>query len=195
MGVIEFATEAYARVQKKLLPPGRWRTDESSVLHRVFLAVGDELVRIGGRLAAAVRETVPTEASDLIPEYESELGLPGTGADEERVALIVSRYTEHGRYRPVDYQNALAPLLGLDPGDVEVIEISRADAIAMDDDQEKYRFFVFRDPDLGGSWDVDAAQAELDAMKKTTTRGHVIESKTFTCDDPYSLCDRDLLGE
>ncbi len=113
---------------------------------------------------------------------------------EERRAHVVSRLLLRQRVRPADYQEVLAPVLGLNPEDVEIIEHSRAHAIAVGDDQEIYRFFVFRDPVLPGFYDIAQAQAIVDEISHSHTKGYVIESDNFLCDDPFSLTDRDILG-
>jgi hypothetical protein len=67
-------------------------------------------------------------------------------------------------------------------------------ASSMGDDREIYRFFVYRDPALPGTYDIEGAQALVDDISPSQTAGYVVESIDFLCDDPYSLCDRDLLG-
>jgi hypothetical protein len=71
---------------------------------------------------------------------------------------------------------------------------TQAFAASIDDDPEIYRFFIHRDPASAGTYYLDSAQEIVDAIKPSHTDGHVIESIDFLCDDPYSLCDRDLLG-
>lgn len=185
----------YRRMTRELLPPGRvWRWLSSSLLFKVFDACAEEVGRIEARVRDLFFESDPTTALELVPEYEAELDLEASGTIEERQARIVARHVARQRVRPVDYQNALAPLLGQEPADVVVIERSRADAIAMNDDREIYRFFIYRDPALPGAYYVDAAQALVDAIAHSHTQGHVIESIDFLCDDPFSLTDRDILG-
>jgi len=106
----------------------------------------------------------------------------------------VSKTVQNQGFRPADFQQEMAPLLGQDPADVVVLERSRAVAIAVGDDREIFRFFVYRDPTLPGTYFLSSAQQHIDAMKPDHTVGYVIESINFLCDDPHSLCDRDLLG-
>lgn len=189
------APNKYARMMFALLPPGRvWRLIGDSFLGNVFAACADELGRIEARAAALIEEADPRTAVELLPEYEAELELESTGTTAERQARIVARLVARQRYRPSDFQTALAPLLGQLAEDVVVIERSRADAIAMGDDREIYRFFVYRDPTEPGTYYLDSAQALVDKIKPTHTKGHVIESIDFLCDDGFSLCDRDILG-
>lgn len=187
--------EAYARVLKALLPPGRvWRTDPDGTVSKLFLAAGDELERVELRARDLLEEADPRTANELLPDYERVLGLPSDGSLEERRARVAGHLLKRSRFRPVDFQEALAPILGQATDDVVVMENDRAFAVLVGDDREIFRFFVYRDPTLPGSYDVDAAQGLMDRMKPSHTQGHVIESIDFLCDDPFSLCDRDRLG-
>ena len=188
--------EAYARAMALLLPPGRiWRVVGGSLTMGALTGAGDELVRVGERGQDLIRESDPRTADELLPDFERVLALDSTGTLDERRARVVARLIARQRYRPVDFQEALAPLLGQDPEDVVVIERTHAQAILIDPDgREIFRFFIYRDPGLPGTYDLAAAQDLVDAIKPAHTMGHVIESIDFLCDDPYSLCDRDLLG-
>ncbi len=185
---------AYQRMQLALLPPGKlWRLFES-LLTKLFLGSADELERVDTRAGDLLRESNPAKAVELLPEYEAELDLEAAPTTAERQARVVSRYVARQRYRPIDFQNALSPLLGLDPGDIVVIERSAAFAASIGDVREIFRFFIYRNPALPGVYYLDSAQELVDLIKPSHTAGHVIESINFLCDDPYSLCDRDLLG-
>ncbi|HET7505100.1 MAG TPA: putative phage tail protein [Kofleriaceae bacterium] len=166
----------------------------SSLLSSLLLDCADELARIHGRADDLLREADPSIATELLPDYERDLGEPSTGAPAERRARVVSRLVRRQRFRPVDFQVALAPLLGQAPAEVVVIERTRAFCVAVGDDREIYRFFIFRAPSLPGVAFLASAQAMVDRMAPSHTQGHVIESINFQCDDPHSLCDRDLLG-
>lgn len=195
MGIIAFSAAAYAKVQKALLPPGKlWSQVLDSYLAKVFLSAGDEMARISGRAVDIMSESDSATTVELAPEFETELLLVSTGTDSERQDRIVAREIEESQFRPEDVKVALAPYLALASTAVEVFETSRALAITIGDANEIYRFYVFRDPLLAGTPDIAAAQAELDTMAHSHTKGHVIESEDFLCDDPYSLCDRDILG-
>ena len=195
MGLIQFTADSYARMQGLLLPPGRlWKLTGDSVILRVFKAAGDELVRVNQRMADILRESVPTTVTEMIPDFEVEFALASTGTTEERRARIVAKEKARPSFRPPDVLVAMAPYLGLDAEDLELIEISRASAISMSEDRAIYRFYVYRDPSLPGTYTVADAQAPLDRLSHSHTKGKVIESTAMICDDPYSLCDRDLIG-
>ncbi len=188
---------SYARMLGSLLPPGRvWRLIGDSVLVRVLTACADELARLHGRASDLMREAIPSTVVELLAEYEVDYDLDATGSIDERKARVVALATLRQGFRPVDVQNALAPLLGQDPGDVVVIERSAAFAATIEDLDGRaiYRFFVYRDPTLPGAYYIQSAQEVLDRIEHSHVIGKVIESVSFKCDDPYSLCDRDLLG-
>ena len=86
------------------------------------------------------------------------------------------------------------PTLDLDAVDIVMIEISNAQALSFGDETLVHQFYIYRNPALGGTADIAAAQIELDAISHSHTNGIVIESIAFKCDDSESLCDRDLLG-
>jgi uncharacterized protein YmfQ (DUF2313 family) len=189
------SAEAFARMLKALLPPGRGlRSDSSSVIGEAMLGASDELVRVDGRVADLLLESDPRTADELLPEFEDMLALPSDGTLSERRNRIVAQLVTLQRRRAADYQRMLAPILGLAEEDVEVIERGRAYAQLVGDDDEIYRFFVYRNPGLAGSYDIVSAQALLDSVSDSHTRGYAIESISMRCNDPLSLCDRDLLA-
>lgn len=195
MGIIQFTAEAYALAQKALLPPGRiWSLIPTSILTAVFLASGDELARVSGRSADLMEENDARTATELLPEYERMLDLVSTGTDQERRDRIEALLIRRQGFRPSDVQVALAPDLGLAYTDVDVVETSRAQAIAVGVDEEIYRFFVYRDPLLAGTYDIAVAQVLLDKIAHSHTLGTVGESISLLCDTATDLCDRDLLG-
>lgn len=189
------AAAAYQRMMTALLPPGAlWNLSGDSLLSDLFLGCADELERFDGRVGDMLDEADPSTAVEMLSDYERELDLEEADTTEERQARIVSRLVARQRYRPVDFQIALAPLLGLDSDDVDVVERTHAIAVSMGDVREIYRFFIYRDPDISGTYFLDSAQELINKIKPTHTAGQVIESIDFLCDDAFSLCDRDLLG-
>ncbi len=186
---------AYARMLKALLPPSKlWRLAPESVISGTLTASADELERVDGRGEDLLLEADARTADELLPEFERVLGTSSDGTLAARRARVVALLIRRQRYRPIDFQNVLAPLLGLAPEDVLVIETSHAEALAMGDAREIFRFFIYRDPGLPGSYDLEAAQEMIDRMKPSHTQGHLVLSTSFLCDDPDSLCDRDVLG-
>lgn len=189
--------EACARMLKALLPPSRmWRLLAASLFSKLFLACGDELVRVEVRGQDLIRESDPRTAAELLPDFERVLGLASEGAPDQRRARVVARLLRRQRFRPVDFLNVLRPLLAGNGGaeDPILIERGRAFAVLVNDDREIFRFFILRDPEEPGTYDLQAAQALVDGMAPSHTAGYVIESINMRCNDVRSLCDRDLLG-
>jgi len=54
--------------------------------------------------------------------------------------------------------------------------------------------YVYRDPGLPGTLDVDGAQSAIVAIKHAFIDGAIITSKSVVCDDPGSLCDHGPMG-
>jgi hypothetical protein len=178
-----------------LLPRGRlWRLQSGSVTSLLFDACADELERLDERTADMLAESDPSNADELLPEYERELALSPVGTTDERRARVVARTIARPRFRPADFLTALSPLLGLAAEDLAVLERTHAMASSMGDDRVIFEFFIYRDPTLPGAWFLSSAQDLVDEIKPTHTAGYVIESIDFLCDDEYSLCDSDLLG-
>lgn len=186
--------QQYARMMIALLPPGKlWRLIGESVLGNLFAGCAEELARLDGRVIDLLDEADPTTAEESLPEYELELGLVAAATLEERRANVVARLVRRQRFRPVDFQNALSPLLNLAAEDITVIERTAAFAASIGDAREIYRFFVvgdFGDPLAF----IASAQALLDSMKPSHTAGYIIGSTTAVYDSPFSLYDRDLMG-
>jgi uncharacterized protein YmfQ (DUF2313 family) len=188
------SSEHYLEQLMALLPRGRLWQVIGPKFRGILWAAADEFARVDGRAGAAMLEIDPRTAVETLDDWENLYGLEHTGTTAERQARLTSRVIASATARPEDFQQKLAPLLGLAPGDVQVIERTRADAIAMADDRAIYHFFILRDPDLSGTYDLAAAQVEADRMRHAHTRVTLIESDNFLCDDSYSLCDRDILG-
>lgn len=186
---------AYAAMQKLLLPRGKlWDLAPTSLLSAIFLAAGDELVRISARAVDLARESHAPTTSELLGDFEAQLDLIADGSEAERIARVVARLISRQRFRPTDLQLALASLLGQDAADVVIIETSAADAAATGDQEIIYLYHVYRDPALPGSYDLEGAQSLLDDISHSHTQGRACESISFICEDPQSLCDRDLIG-
>lgn len=190
----EVAAAAYAGMLIDLLPRGRLLSLIETLLREVIEASAIELARVHTRVIDLLRESVPSTADELIPEYEEEHELESTGTEDERRARIVAHTVADQGVRPIDFATTLAPLLGQDPGDVVVLERTAAFAASLGDPREIFRFFVYRDPNEPGDYYVTSAQVLLDRIVQSHTAGYVIESIDFLADDPFSLTDRDLLG-
>lgn len=193
--VLDGGGGAYAQMLASLLPPGKlWRLRADSFVAKVLLASSSELERVDGRVTDMLEEADPTTADELLPEYERDFAIHAAATIEERRANIVARRVRRQRFRPADFKQALATLLVQDAADVVVRERSRAFVTSIGDAREIFRFFIYRNPALPGTAFIASAQTLVDEMKPSHTIGTVVESIAAVCDDPSSLCDRDLMG-
>lgn len=189
------ASPGYTRAMLSLLPPGKALPRLlDSLLYQLLEGCADELGRFDARVQNLFTEMNPATAVELLPDYESELDLDTSGTIAEQQGRVVGALVSRRGFKPADVQKALATLLAQAPSSVVVLERTVAIAAAMGDAREVYRFFVYRDPTLPGTYFLASAQVLLDQIKFSHTVGTVIESIDFACDDPHSLCDRDLLG-
>ena len=128
---------------------------------------------------------------ETLTDWERVLDLDGTGTTDERIALVVAAMINRQRFRP---QSVLDALIDVLPNPV-MIEVSAAEALEQNNPRLIFRFFVFQDPlDPLGPGDIVGAQLVIDRMKHSHTQGFAIQSTNFLCNDPFSLCDRDILG-
>ena len=185
----------YARILWQLLPPGKLWKVIGGAFNDLLLGTAEECVRVDERGQLLYFEADPRTTNELLTDFEAEYGFDSEGTLEERRARVYARDLAQPELRPADYQEMLAPLLGQDAEDVVVLERTAAWAASVGDQREIYRFFIYRDPGEPGSYDLAAAHALVDDVEHSHTKGYVIESIDFLCDDEFSLCDRDLLGE
>lgn len=197
MGMTAITALEFARMSIRLWPPGQFVTGPESVNFKTMHALGEEMSRVDQRQIDLLEESDPRTTSELLPEWEAQYGLTdSSGTDDERRARLQTRILSLFNFsaRPVDYQNVLAPVLDLAPVDVRVIEITAAQAQAANNPRLVYQFYIYRDPGLAGTPQLQSAQDTVDRIKHSNTRGTVIESVNFLTDDPESLTDRDILG-
>lgn len=195
MGLAVLAAEAYARMQALLLPPGRlWQLVPESLVYKLLLGAADELARVDERARDLLRESDPATAVELLPEYEEQFAISAAATEEERQTRALAATVRQQGVRPEDIRRALAPLLAQDADDVVIIERTPSDDTVLADQREIYRFFVYRDPSLPGTYYIDAAQEELDTITHSHERGYVVESIAAKTDHAFSRTDRDIIG-
>lgn len=102
--------ESYARMLKKLLPPGRlWKLVQDSWISKVFLAIGDELARVHARAQDLLLESDPRTATEMLDEWEEFLGLPddcdspGSMTTTERRNAATQKLVSRGGQTPQFY--------------------------------------------------------------------------------------------
>jgi len=184
--------EAYAAQLRALLPRGGFFSEDQT-LDALFLACGDELARSEADADARLAKRQPENAGDSLARWEERYSLPSTGTDAERAARILAYITRTRRTRPADYLFLTSPLLGRTPEELTFFERGSAFAQIVNDEREIFRFFIWRDPEAPGAYDIPSAQAFIDDYRQAHTKGYVFESWVMRCNDPLSLCDRDLI--
>lgn len=109
---------------------------------------------------------------------------------------------EYGVYARNDASNATAIefsylqlVMATGYNNVRIIEAREADVDAAGDEALIFSAFAHRNPNDAGSYNLKQAQRLLDRIKQAHTVFFAGESDAFLCDDPFSLCDRDILGE
>jgi hypothetical protein len=78
---------------------------------------------------------------------------------------------------------------------VEIVEQRETNCDGAGDATLIFEAHVIRRPTDPGTYDIKQAQRLCDSVKLGHTLVLVGETDAFKCDDPYSLCDRDLLGD
>jgi uncharacterized protein YmfQ (DUF2313 family) len=110
-----FSAEDYRDALELELPRGpAWaRRGLVSVTRSLLHAWGDELARVDGRAQQLHEEADPRTTSELLADWEREVGLPGDCLElGATVALrrlaLVGKLTDRGGYHPQDYIAAAA---------------------------------------------------------------------------------------
>lgn len=183
----------YLRQLQELLPRGKLFASLGVKFVALLEALAEEFQLDDDFIRGAFAETNPLTATYTLEEWEEKYGLPNDGTIDERRTRIAARRASRRRTRPEDYRQRFAALLGLAPADVQVIEISSALAVYTGHPREVYRFAIFRDPELPGSYVLADAEALIEDYVQSHLLGKIVESTCARCDNAYSLCDRDLL--
>jgi uncharacterized protein YmfQ (DUF2313 family) len=94
--------ENYKKVLQALMPKGRfWNRDDDSVLASFFDALSQELARLDARVDDLLQERDTRYTNELLPDYETEYGLPDecseeSGTVEERRNLVRAKALAKG---------------------------------------------------------------------------------------------------
>jgi len=116
----------YTGLLVDLLPKGpAWTRKPSSYLAKLLGACSDELARIHDRAADLLKEATPSHAVESLPEWETELGVPGpciqaTSPTESRRRWEIFRKANSLGGCTVVYLQELAALFGYT---IEVVEL------------------------------------------------------------------------
>ncbi len=117
MPVPAFLAADYAEAFKGLLPRGRaWPKDLGSALSKVATAIMPTYERSNARAAALLVDAFPGQSVELLPEWESTLGLPDSctgplATVQQRQAAILAKWSSTGG-QSIAYFTAVALALG-----------------------------------------------------------------------------------
>lgn len=95
-------SNGYSSVIHKLLPSGKaWNKEENSNLDKLVQGISEEFVRIDKRGNELIVELDPTRSTELLPNWETLLGLPDASFGEpdsaqERRNLVVLKLSLRG---------------------------------------------------------------------------------------------------
>ncbi len=187
----------------RLHPRGRaWSLDPAMAPYQELEAWGEVLDAQDAQVNALLDEAVPDRASSLLGRWEALFDLhPRSGLSEaERRRRVLARMAYLPDTRPVTIEDILEAFTSLDVAIVEPGAFRCDDAGSVCDEPDDV---------LDGAWvwwvevDETAARAgdvtrleleqELQRIKPAHTVAYV-RCDDFLTDDPWSLCDRDLLG-
>ena len=134
--IIRATAQDYATQITQLLPPGEaWPREPDTVLARFLLGLGGIFARLHNRTLDLVEESDPRTAVELLPEWEREVGLPGTCTPlaetlaQRRAAVISRLLARGGQSRP--FYIAVAADLGFDVTVTE-FEPFKVDSLCVD---------------------------------------------------------------
>ncbi len=94
--------DSYAQMLHALLPRGAaWPKQKGTVLDKLVEALASEFARIDARAGDLAREMVPGASVEMMPDWESSLGLPDTCTGpaetaQERRQRLVQKYVATG---------------------------------------------------------------------------------------------------
>lgn len=99
MGAPVYTSADFLQAMQNLLPRGRaWPRDLASLMARVFSGLSPTYARVQARDNALLAEALPSTTTELLPEWESTLGLPDPCAGlaptiDQRRAQVVARFS------------------------------------------------------------------------------------------------------
>jgi uncharacterized protein YmfQ (DUF2313 family) len=139
-----YSSSDYQSALLGLLPPGRaWAEDPASVQGCVALSLAQGFARLDARAQQLLVDAFPPTTVEMLPEWESALGLPDPCAGEspilsQRQTQVVARLTDTGGQSP-DRFTAFAAQLGFD---ITITEFAPA----------RFGATAFGDPWCGEVW-------------------------------------------
>jgi uncharacterized protein YmfQ (DUF2313 family) len=85
----ELQIQEHAQGLEHLRPPGIiWTSDPASVSRKFFMALATELARVTGRASDLIQEMDPRTTTELIPDWERVLNIPGDCEEPGRTLAL-----------------------------------------------------------------------------------------------------------
>lgn len=159
--------------------------------------LGQMLADARARTLAAVDQAHPGRATELLSELEQEYGLAvgnGLTVANRQKRLLAKYRARNGGDRP-----SLLRTLRTVAAEAQIVAVG-ASRVAGTDPRAVYRFVVLLSE---AHWDDTALRAQRDQLLAQQVTSHATWVHTvgdgpdldpFRCDDPDSLCDRDVLA-
>lgn len=185
------------------LSPSGWNLDEGSTLRLDLAVVGDGLDLLDGQAVELLDEVLPDRAADLLTSWERvyDLHPPAGRSDADRLlAIQVARKTVPA-FTPAWMAARAEELLGTAVTLVEPFAFRCDDATSLCDtvhdvvDGAFMAFITFSETAARAAG--STTRREVDELLGRMKPAHTIvrvECSDFLTDDPWSLCDLDLLG-
>lgn len=139
----------------------------------------------------ATNTITATTRTTTLSDWETTLGLAGIGTTAQRQAAILAKLAYFATPTVQEIKDAMEVLLGYEP---HVHEVKAATLAGTGREDQVFVFAVECTAGYPAPSVVTAMEQVLDRIKQTHTDYRICERVGFRCDDPDSLCDRDLLA-
>ena len=186
----------------RLHPRGPWNLDDGSLCRHDLEVVAHVIDDAAGQNAELLLELLPDRTTALITSWERVYGLTRIAGKTlaKRRAAVLARRRFLPDFRPATIEDVLGTLTGLTVDVVEPGAFRCDDPASLCDAEEPvidgaFVFFVEFSESSARSESLsrDEIQEAIDDLKPAHTYG-AVRCDDFLTEDPWSLCDMDLLG-
>lgn len=187
---------------ERLHPRGPYDLDPGSLYRDDLAVLGAALDLADDQRLALLDELLPDRAEALLSSWERVYAIyrGSTRTTQQRRDAIVARRRYLPDFVPTTIEGILEQLTGVDVTLVEPGHFRCDDAGSLCDTADDVLdgiFVFFADLDHAAAVAAGVDRAELDEVIGQVEPAHTLgisRFNLFSCDDPYSLTDRDLLG-
>ncbi len=184
--------DLFYRVLMGSLPPGAFNDNDDGIMAIVLRALSAGLGKALELVYQLARELFPRTTDECLTDWERLYALvPAAGAslDDRRQALLAALRGGKG-VDIASFAEQLNPVLG----EGTFLLYENVAAYVADQPEMVFFAFVWREPGLPGTYDIEAAQRIADRAKEAHLLITVGESNRFLSNDVYSRTNRDILG-